>query len=60
VLGGAKAPDTLDGPWDQISTSATGALTMLKGDKMIEMQFKSSPADYAHALNLARAAAKRM
>jgi hypothetical protein len=60
VLGGAKAPDTLDGPWDQISASATGALTMLKGDKMIEMQYKSSPADYAHAVNLARAAATRM
>ncbi|HEY2895732.1 MAG TPA: hypothetical protein VGJ12_01245 [Gemmatimonadaceae bacterium] len=60
VLGGAKAPDTLDGPWDQISTGATGALTMLKGDKMIEMQYKSSPADYGHAVNLARAAASRL
>jgi hypothetical protein len=60
VLGGAKAPDTLDGPWDQISTSALGALTMLKGDKMIEMQYKASPADWAHAVNLARAAATRM
>lgn len=60
VLGGAKAPDTLDGPWDQISTGATGALTMLKGDKMIEMQYKSSPADYVHAVNLARDAAKRL
>ena len=60
VLGGAKAPDTLDGPWDQISTNATGALTMLKGDKMIEMQYKSSPADWTHAVNLARAAATRL
>lgn len=60
VMGGAKAPDTLDGPWDQISTGAMGALTMLKGDKMIEMQFKSSPADYAQAVNLARAAATRL
>ena len=60
VLGGAKAPDTLDGPWDQISTGATGALTMLKGDKMIEMQYKSSPADWTHAVNLARAAATRL
>jgi hypothetical protein len=59
-LGGAKAPDTLDGPWDQLSTSALGALTMLKGDKMIEMQYKASPADYVHAVNLARAAATRM
>ena len=60
VLGGAKAPDTLEGPWDQISTSSTGALTFLKGDKMVEMQYKSSPADYAHAVNLARAAATRL
>jgi hypothetical protein len=60
VLGGAKAPDTLDGPWDQISTGATGALTLLKGDKMVEMQYKSSPVDYVHAVNLARAAAGRL
>jgi hypothetical protein len=60
VLGGAKAPDTLEGPWDQISTGSTGALTFLKGDKMVEMQYKSSPADYAHAVNLARAAAARL
>jgi hypothetical protein len=60
VLGGAKAPDTLEGPWDQISTGSTGALTFLKGDKMVEMQYKSSPADYAHAVKLARAAAARL
>ena len=60
VLGGAKAPDTLDGPWDQISTNATGSLTLLKGDKMIEMQYKSSTADYAHAVKLARAAATKL
>jgi hypothetical protein len=60
VLGGAKAPDTLDGPWDQISTNATGSLTLLKGDKMIEMQFKSSTADYGHAVKLARAAATKL
>jgi hypothetical protein len=60
VLGGAKAPDTLEGPWDQISTSSTGALTLLKGDKMVEMQYKSSPADYAHAVKLAGAAASKL
>jgi hypothetical protein len=60
ALGGAKAPDTLDGPWDQISTNATGELTLLKGDKMVQMQYKSSPADYVHAVNLARAAAGRL
>jgi hypothetical protein len=60
VLGGAKAPDTLDGPWDQISTGTTGALTLLKGDKMVEMQYKSSTADYEHAVKLARAAATKL
>ncbi|MDB4910679.1 MAG: hypothetical protein JWO39_1502, partial [Gemmatimonadetes bacterium] len=60
VIGGAKAPDTLEGPWDQISTGATGGLTFLKGDKMVEMQYKSSTADYAHAVKLARAAATRL
>ena len=59
-LGDAKAPDTLDGPWDQISTNATGALTLLKGDKMVEMQYKESTADYAHAVKLARAAATKL
>jgi hypothetical protein len=60
VLGGAKAPDTLEGPWDQISTGAIGTLTILKGDKMVEMQYKSSTADYAHSVKLARAAATRL
>lgn len=60
VLGGAKAPDTLDGPWDQLSTNATGALTLLKGDKMLEMEYKSSTADFAHAVKLARAAATKL
>ena len=60
VLGGAKAPDTLDGPWDQLSTNATGSLTLLKGDKMLEMQYKSSTADFAHAVKLARAAATKL
>jgi hypothetical protein len=60
VLGGAKSPDTLDGPWDQLSTNATGSLTLLKGDKMLEMQYKSSTADFAHAVKLARAAATKL
>jgi hypothetical protein len=33
---------------------------MLKGDKMVEMQYKSSTADYAHAVKLARAAATKL
>jgi hypothetical protein len=60
VLGGAKAPDTLEGKWDQITTSPTGALVFLKGDQMVEMQFKSSSTDYNGAAKLAQAAATRL
>jgi hypothetical protein len=60
VLGGAKAPDTLEGAWDQISTGPTGALNVLRGDQMVELQVKSSPADYTGAVKLARAAAARL
>lgn len=60
VLGGAKAPDTLDGKWDQITTSATNTLVFLKGDQMVDLQFKSSSADHDGAVKLARAAAERL
>jgi hypothetical protein len=60
VLGGAKAPDTLEGKWDQISTSPTNSLVFLKGDKMVDMQFKSSSTDYDGAVKLAHAAAGRL
>jgi hypothetical protein len=60
VLGGAKAPSTAEGKWDQITTSATGALVFLKGDQMVEIQFKSSPADYDGAVKLAQAAATHL
>ncbi len=60
VLGGAKAPDTLDGPWDQISTSATGVLVLMKGDKNVDIEFQSSNVDYAHAIKVARVAAAKL
>ncbi|MBK5188673.1 MAG: hypothetical protein JJD97_10550, partial [Gemmatimonadaceae bacterium] len=60
VLGGAKAPDTVQGKWDQITTSATGTLVFLKGDQMVDLQFKSSPTDYNGAVKLARAAAVKL
>ena len=60
VTGQAKAPDTLRGKWDQITTSGVGALVFLKGDTMVEMQFKSSPTDYNGAAKLAQAAAARL
>ncbi|MBK5188792.1 MAG: hypothetical protein JJD97_11155 [Gemmatimonadaceae bacterium] len=60
VLGGAKAPDTIQGKWDQITTSATGTLVFLKGDQMVDLQFKSSSTDYNGAVKLARAAAVKL
>jgi hypothetical protein len=59
-LGDAQAPDTLEGKWDQISTSPTSSLVFLKGDKMVDMQFKSSSTDYDGAVKLAQAAAGRL
>jgi hypothetical protein len=60
VLGGAKAPDTLDGKWDQITTSATNTLVFLKGDQTVDFQFKGSSADYNGAVKLAQIAAGRL
>ncbi|MDQ2932536.1 MAG: hypothetical protein M3Y05_17170 [Gemmatimonadota bacterium] len=60
VLGGAKAPDTLDGKWDQITTSATNTLVLLKGDRMVDFQFKSSSTNYDGAVKLAQDAAGRL
>lgn len=62
VLGGgaAKPAAAPVGKWEQITTSATGALVFLKGDQMVELQFKSSPADYNGAVKLAQVAAERL
>lgn len=59
-IGGAAAPDTLDGPWDQLATGTNGSLNLLKNDKMLSMQFQSSAADYATAIKLARLAIPRL
>lgn len=60
VLGGAKGPDTLEGKWDQITTSATNTLVFLKGDQMVDLQFKSSSTDYNGAVKLAQLAAAKL
>lgn len=60
VLGGGNAPDTSKGPWDKMATGATGALDFLKGDTMVELQYKASPTDYNGAVKLARVAAARL
>jgi hypothetical protein len=60
AVGGTAAPDTLDGPWDQIATGPNGSLNVLKDDKMLSMQFQSSSASYMTAIRLARLAIPRL
>lgn len=56
----AEAADTLEGLWDQASTGPDGALTFLKGDRMIELAFALSSTDAAGAVRLARKAVERL
>ncbi len=58
-LGGTDAPDTLEGSWDQLATTSAGALLVLKGDKMLTIQFKSSGANLDKTIALVRAAMPR-
>lgn len=58
-LGGTAAPDTLEGNWDQLSTGTDGTLKVLKGDKMLRLQFKSSGASLDNAVALVRVALTR-
>jgi hypothetical protein len=63
MLGGAEAkvarqlhkPGSIDaatGDWDQMSMGVDGALHALKGDKMLSVQFITSPADQAATAKL--------
>ena len=58
-LGGTAAPDTLEGNWDQLATGTDGTLHVLKGDKMLSLQFKASAASYENAITLVRSALAR-
>ena len=59
--GGSDEGEILDGPWDQSSTSAArGTAYFLKGDKMIEIEFRTSTTDLQGAAKLARAAIARL
>lgn len=58
-IGGAQAPDTLEGNWDALSIGADGALHALKGDKMLTVQYKTSTTDFDGAVKLVRAAMAR-
>ena len=56
----AQSADTLEGPWDQASMSLTGQLMVLKGDRLLEISYRTSSTDETGALKLARAALPRL
>jgi hypothetical protein len=61
TAGGADAAEALEGPWDQSSTSAArGTAYFLKGENMIEIEFRTSSTDLAGAAQLARLAVARL
>lgn len=60
VGGGGPAPDTLEGPWDQVSPGMDGALHILTGDRILVVDYLSSSTDLAGAVKLARIALPRL
>ncbi|MEO7986042.1 MAG: hypothetical protein ABI766_05880 [Gemmatimonadales bacterium] len=53
--------DTLDdGPWDHSASDMNGALLFLKGDALLQMQYRTSSTNLAGAVKLARLAMGRM
>lgn len=61
ATGGSSAPpDTLDGPWDQVSRGMDGALHILAGDRILVVNYLSSSTDLAGAVKLARIAVPRL
>jgi hypothetical protein len=58
--GGTQAPDTLEGAWDALSLGPDGALHLLKGDKMLTVQYKTSGASFDETIALVRAAVARL
>ena len=59
-VGGADVADALEGPWDQATEGSTGSLYFLKGDKMLEVSYRTSATDISGATKLARSAVVRL
>lgn len=59
-VGGADDADLLDGPWDKATGGTSGSLYFLKGDKLLEMIYRTSSTDIDGAAKLARAAVGRL
>jgi len=55
-----EAADTLEGPWDQAGMSLKGRLILVKGDRALEIGYRTSSTDEAGALKLARIAVEHM
>jgi len=55
-----QSADTLEGPWDQAAIDIDGRLALLKGDRLLEIQYLMSSTDEAGALKLARSALERL
>lgn len=56
----AEGADTLEGPWDEAAIGVDGQLAILKGDRMLEIAYLTSPTDIAGAIRLAEPALRRL
>jgi hypothetical protein len=55
-----ESADTLEGPWDEAAMDLDGRLALLKGDRLLEIEYITSSTDEAGALKLARPALERL
>jgi hypothetical protein len=52
--------DTLDGPWEDVTTGLNGRIGFLKGDRFLQVAYLTSSTDVAGAVRLARIAIDRL
>ena len=60
VLGQPAPASSAAGPWEKLAVGVTGGLTFLKGDRMLTVHYRMSPADKDGALRLAAQAVNRL
>jgi hypothetical protein len=48
-----EGADTLEGPWDEVAIGLDGELAILKGERMLEIEYLTSSTDMAGAIRLA-------
>lgn len=60
MVTGEEAVSNTRGPWDDRSSSATGSLSFLKGDQLLEVQHRSGSLTTVQAEALARVAMPRL